>query len=142
MTLPSSAAAPSWIRAIWRQILNPLSDQRWVSHQTQLDLRFAGFLWCYSRTVMKSFLKKISYEFSGSFMRSSRLARSRSTWNLVVFIFNNWVEFLGTMYVDQLQIWEHGHIAWSDLQWSALIFFWKSSIFIVKNEIELRTFMS
>ena len=27
----------------------------------------------------------------------SRLARSRSTGNLVVFIFNNWVEFLGTM---------------------------------------------
>ena len=45
-------------------------------------------------------------------------------------------------YVDQLQIWEHGHIAWSVLQWSALKFFRKSCIFIVKNEIELRIFMS
>ena len=38
-------------------------------------------------------------------------------------------------HVDQLQIWEHAHIAWSALQCRALKFFWKSSIFIVKNEI-------
>ena len=38
-------------------------------------------------------------------------------------------------HVDQLQIWGHALIAWSVLQVRILIFFLKSSIFLVKNEI-------
>ena len=40
-----------------------------IKRSSAISRFFAGFLWCDSRAIMKSFLKQIACEFSGNFLR-------------------------------------------------------------------------